>query len=65
MVNAYWEDLAFTVQQGEAEQWRRVIDTSMEEPQDFLAGEGERLPTLIYKVAPRSVVVLVREPARS
>lgn len=65
MVNSYWEDLAFTVQQGEAEQWRRVIDTGMEEPHDFLAGEGERLPSLIYKVAPRSVVVLVREPARS
>ncbi|MDY0039697.1 MAG: isoamylase, partial [Desulforhabdus sp.] len=32
MINAYWEDLAFTIQQGPADQWSRVVDTSLASP---------------------------------
>jgi glycogen operon protein len=64
MINSYWEALKFTVQQGEAEQWNRVIDTGLPEPHDFLEGPGETIPSLTYSVGPRSVVVLVRARAK-
>jgi glycogen operon protein len=61
MINSYWETLSFGVHHGQAHEWRRVIDTSLDGPRDFLDGEGESLPFLHYVVGPRSVVVLVRE----
>ncbi len=60
MINSYWEPLRFVVQQGEAHQWRRMVDTSAAEPDDFLDGDGETLPSLRYNVGARSIVVLVR-----
>jgi isoamylase len=61
MVNAYWEDLVFTVQEGQVSDWRRVIDTSLPSPEDFCElGQEQELPSLAYKVYPRSIVVLVR-----
>ncbi len=60
MINSYWEQLTFTVQHGDAYQWRRIIDTSLGEPDDFLEGAGEPSPSLKYDVGPRSIVVLVR-----
>ncbi len=60
MINSYWQQLAFTVQQGDAHQWRRIIDTSAAAPHDFLEGGGDPLPSLKYEVAARSIVVLVR-----
>jgi isoamylase len=61
MINAYWEDLAFAIQEGEARQWRRVIDTSLESPADFCEpGEEIRLTSADYIVGARSVVVLTR-----
>jgi len=61
MINAYWEDLAFTIQDGPANQWRRVIDTSLDSPQDFCE-RGTELPvtTQRYLVNARSIVVLLR-----
>jgi glycogen operon protein len=64
MINSYWEALLFTVQHGEAHQWNRLIDTSLDEPRDFLEGAGETISSLRYSVGPRSVVVLVRERAK-
>ena len=32
MINAYWEDLLFTIQDGRASAWRRVVDTSLPSP---------------------------------
>jgi glycogen operon protein len=61
MINAYWQHLVFTVQQGVAGEWRRVIDTSFADPQDFLDSSSEPLPSLKYHVAARSIVVLTRE----
>ncbi len=62
MINAYWEDLDFTIQEGQAAQWRRVVDTSLDTPADILEpGREERLSSLRYKVGARSVVVLTRQ----
>jgi len=59
MINAYWEDLEFHIQEGTASQWTRVVDTALPTPNDF-SESGEPLQTLSYPVATRSVVVLVR-----
>ena len=58
MVNAYWEALNFTIQQGAARQWRRVVDTSLPTPDD-ITPEGVPIRKLQYSVGPRSVVVFV------
>ncbi|MDH4082219.1 MAG: isoamylase [Nitrospira sp.] len=61
MINGYWEDLSFTVQEGQASDWRRVIDTSLASPEEFCEwGQEEQLRSMIYEVRPRSIVVLVR-----
>lgn len=60
MISSYWEPLQFTIQEGKAHQWHRVIDTSLEDPDDFLQDSVEPLSSLKYLVAPRSIVLLVR-----
>ena len=52
----------FVIQEGSADEWRRVVDTSLPEPLDFCEpGTEETLPQpLNYSVKARSVVVLVR-----
>jgi isoamylase len=61
MINAYWEDLLFTVQEGQMSDWRRVIDTGLASPEDFCKpGQEQELRSLTYRVRPRSIVVLVR-----
>jgi len=61
MINAYWEDLTFVVQQGHAIEWRRVIDTSQPSPLDFCElDDAVPLSSLAYNVKARSVVVLAR-----
>ena len=59
MINAYWEALPFRIQEGEPRNWLRVVDTDLPSPADF-SQDGLPLQSLIYEVAPRSVVVLVR-----
>ena len=59
MINAYWEDLDFHIQEGTPSEWTRVVDTALPTPNDFL-NSSEPLRTLSYLVAARSVVVLVR-----
>jgi glycogen operon protein len=62
MVNGHWEDRTFTVQQGAAGEWRRVVDTAAPAPDDIAEPGAE--PTLdsnVYPVRARSVVVLRRE----
>jgi len=64
MINAYWEALDFQVQEGTNAQWRRVADTSLDSPLDFLEPGGESpLQSLHYRVAARSIVILIREPS--
>jgi glycogen operon protein len=61
MINAYWEDLNFRVQEGDAPEWIRIVDTSIPSPRDLLEpGSEEFLPSLDYHVKARSIVVLLR-----
>ena len=61
MINAYWEDLTFTMQEGAVGQWQRVIDTGLESPLDFCEQDAElRVTSQSYLVKARSVVVLAR-----
>jgi glycogen operon protein len=59
MVNAYWQPLRFHIQQGEAGDWSRIVDTSLPSPEDISEPGGEiPLSSLHYEVSARSVVVL-------
>jgi isoamylase len=60
MINAYWEALEFHVQEGTAQEWTRIVDTALPSPDDF-SHSSHPLGAASYLVAPRSVVVLVRE----
>lgn len=64
MINAYWEELTFRIQEGATNTWRRVVDTSLESPLDFLEpGNESPLQSMDYRVQGRAVVVLVRDSA--
>jgi isoamylase len=63
IINAYWEELVFHIQEGTPQEWKRIVDTSLPSPDDF----SERdlpLATAEYRVAPRSIVVLLRPRKR-
>ncbi len=61
MINMYWQPLPFVIQEGQPQEWFRVVDTSLASPADFCEPETQqRLQTLNYRVGPRSVVVLIR-----
>jgi glycogen operon protein len=59
MINAFWQDLEFDVQEGTARNWNRIVDTALPSPNDF-SGDGVPLDRAKYMVSARSVVVLVR-----
>ena len=59
MINGYWENLEFQIQEGTACEWTRIVDTALPSPNDF-ASSSDPLRTLSYLVQPRSVVVLLR-----
>ena len=62
MINAYGEDLTFVIQEGQAEEWSRVLDTGLPSPADFCdPGTEEKLKGLNYVVKARSTVVLIRK----
>lgn len=64
MVNAYWEDLKFTIQEGQFGEWWRVVDTGLDSPGDFCnPGEEIRVNSQVYIVQARSVVLLIRHAA--
>lgn len=61
IVNAYWEPLEFVVLEGPPSEWRRVVDTRPESPDDIRElGKEVPLSSMRYTVEPRSIVVLVR-----
>ncbi len=65
MINAGGDDLVFEIQEGQPDDWRRIIDTGRPSPDDFCdAGTARRLAALTYPVTARSIVVLLREPQR-
>ena len=44
MINAYREDSTFAVQEGEAKEWLRIVDTSLPSPSDILRTRGGEGP---------------------
>lgn len=61
MINGYWENLVFTVREGRMDEWHRVVDTSLANPQDIAeTGKEHVLSSLDYLVKARSIVVLER-----
>lgn len=64
MINAYWQDRMFSIQEGHALEWRRVIDTSLRSPEDFREpGYEQVLRSLHCQVKARSIVVLLQKAA--
>jgi glycogen operon protein len=63
MINSYWEELEFHIQEGTAQEWKRIVDTALPSPGDF-SDNGLPLEQAKYLVAPRSVVILVRHKKR-
>jgi glycogen operon protein len=64
MINSHDTSLKFRVQEGAATDWLRVIDTSLNSPEDITdEGKAHALVSLDYAVNPRSVVVLERKEA--
>lgn len=61
MINAFWEPVTFTVQEGAAAKWRKVIDTALDSPHDFPSQtKAPVLKSLDCALQPRSIVVLLR-----
>lgn len=59
MINGFWKDLAFAIQEGAAGTWLRVIDTAQPSPHDiYPPGEEPPINEPYYMVRARSVVVL-------
>lgn len=62
IINAWWNGLDFTIQKGNAGEWKRVIDTSLPSPDDIaIPGDEKTIDQVTYTVNARSVVVLIRE----
>jgi len=64
IVNAYWEPLDFELppvpRAGDSTAWRRWIDTSLDSPFDIVEWENAApIDHNVYRVGPRSVVVLL------
>jgi isoamylase len=59
MINAYWEELEFHIQEGTPQEWTRIVDTALPSPDDF-PESSDPLAAAVYLVAPRSVAVLLR-----
>ena len=59
MINAYWEEVHFQVQEGVPSEWKRIVDTALPSPNDF-SESGTAMQRMDYSVAPRSIVVLLR-----
>ena len=64
MINAYWRELQFQIQEGAPQDWARIVDTDLPSPHDF-SECGLSLQQSIYQVAPRSIVVLIRSKAKA
>ncbi len=59
MINADSEALPFQIQEGRLGQWQRIIDTSVDSPEDFSEpGAQTGWDSMTYLVKARSVVVL-------
>jgi isoamylase len=62
MINAYWESLTFTVWEGAAAEWTRVVDTGRASPDDIVdPAQRPPLTAAAYTVGPRSIAVFLRD----
>ncbi len=65
IANFYWEPLDFALPpppRRSTSNWRRVLDTSLSAPDDFCPlAEAPPLPDTVYRVQPRTVVLLATE----
>lgn len=59
MINAYWENLDFQIQEGSPTEWTRIVDTALPSPEDF-STSNESINKPNYIVSARSVVLLLR-----
>jgi glycogen operon protein len=59
MINAYWQELRFQIQEGAPQEWVRIVDTSLPAPEDY-SEAGSPVQQLQYGVGPRSIVILLR-----
>ncbi len=60
MMNMYWEPLSFAIPPVSGRKWYRVIDTSLESPDDIMSlGQESEIDADRYSVNGRSVVVLI------
>jgi glycogen operon protein len=59
IVNGHWEPIRFSIQEGAAQDWKRIVDSALASPDDFV-DEGVPINYPRYVAAPRSVVVLLR-----
>ena len=64
MINGYWQELQFHIQEAGPQDWVRIVDTDVPSPEDF-SEFGLPLQQPTYQVAPRSIVVLVRPKTRN
>src|SRR5271156_2659882 len=64
MINGYWEELEFQIQEGTPQEWVRIVDTALPSPDDF-SDDGIPLERTKYVLAPRSIVVLCRPRAET
>jgi glycogen operon protein len=61
MINAYWEPLHFQIQAGNAQEWKQIVDTSLQSPLDITDIQSAKtLESPDRIVADRSVVVFER-----
>lgn len=61
MMNSYWEPLVFTIQEGTPAEWRLVVNTYLDSPDDIAdPAPASTLSCSEYLVQPHSIVVLVR-----
>ena len=63
MLNAFWQPLAFTIQEGKAEDWSRIVDTSLPTPDDFMDPcNAPIVASLTYVLKPRSIAIFQALP---
>jgi glycogen operon protein len=52
--------LEFRIQEGTAQEWKRIVDTALPTPDDF-SNDGLPLEQAKYLVVPKSIVILLRQ----
>ncbi len=62
MINSYWEDLVFEIQDHGPNPWKKLIDTSLKSPHDIVReNQAMELSSDFISVAERSITVLISE----